>query len=52
MAHVYQVKVTVNKPSERIVNVVAESAEEAQGKVTVEEGEAIVEVADAGEVVQ
>lgn len=49
MAHLFQVVVTTS--ASRRVNVSAETPEEAQGKVTLEEGESVVEVVDGGEIV-
>lgn len=48
MANLYRVVVSTNAQKE--VRVVANSAEEAQSKVALAEGEAVVQVADEGEV--
>ncbi len=48
MPHLF--KVILQTQAKREVNVVSETPEEAQTKVTVAEGEAIVEVQDNGEV--
>lgn len=49
MAKLYKVKVTTQGVRE--VNVIAETPEEATAKVTVAEGETVVEATDQGEVV-
>lgn len=48
MAKLFTVSVTTSATRE--VKVVAETAEEAQGKVTLSEGETVVNVAEDGEV--
>ena len=49
MAHLFTVKLSTQATRE--VKVVAETPEEAQAKVTPNEGEAVVETVDDGEVV-
>lgn len=49
MAHIFNVKLSTQ--ATRDVKVLAETAEEAQGKAPVQEGETVVEVTDEGEVV-
>lgn len=49
MAHLFKIKVATSAGRE--VNVVAETPEEANGKVTLAEGETVIETVDAGEVV-